>query len=70
MYWLGPGLGALLAVAFYRYVTRTGLLSSSNHVHSFVKALEYEVYGAIGQDADHLELGSTSGSTTHLTGPE
>ncbi|QIW99324.1 hypothetical protein AMS68_004842 [Peltaster fructicola] len=58
IYWVGPILGALLAVLFYR----------------FVKALEYEVNGAAGQDDDHLALDhdprqgsyqtATSGGTT------
>ncbi|KAL1582511.1 hypothetical protein WHR41_08829 [Cladosporium halotolerans] len=37
IYWVGPLLGSLLAVFAYRVI----------------KALEYEAYGATGQDADH-----------------
>ncbi|KAM0704432.1 hypothetical protein Q7P35_008666 [Cladosporium inversicolor] len=37
IYWIGPILGAGVAVVAYRVI----------------KALEYEAYGAVGQDADH-----------------
>ncbi|KAK6388454.1 Aquaporin-1 [Oleoguttula sp. CCFEE 5521] len=37
VYWVGPLIGALAAVVFYR----------------ILKALDYEIYGDVGQDADH-----------------
>ncbi|KAM0718069.1 hypothetical protein Q7P37_006401 [Cladosporium fusiforme] len=43
IYWVGPLLGSLLAVFTYR----------------IIKALEYEAYGATGQDADHPATADT-----------
>ncbi|KAK6441104.1 Aquaporin-1 [Oleoguttula sp. CCFEE 5521] len=67
VYWVGPLIGALAAVLFYR----------------ILKALEYEIYGDVGQDADRPQPaddddddvvidpapGNTATTTTTSNGP-
>jgi len=58
IYWIGPLLGALLAVLAYRVI----------------KALEYETYGAADQDADRVAVANNSAAaqlydTNYATAP-